>query len=485
MKLAYKISAVCTVVLAVLMMLSFSSLAAFKPSEPADFKAAAAAADKVSLSWKKSTGADYYKIYVKQNGKWKSLKNSTSTKCEISGLTASETYTFAVKSVNKENGRNYLSDGYATVKVKTKSLAATKLTAVAGADYVTLSWEKVPGASGYYVCRKVDGEWLRVKKLGADTLSCEIGKLKSGTTHQFFVRAFAETQTKTVSGPKSNTVKPKTLKANKVKLKVSASNTSSVTLSWSRAADASGYRVYRYVDGKWKTVKTINSRDTLKTVISSLKSDSKYIFSVRAFKNTSAGKLWFVAADEVVATTDPVAKNLKLTRTKNLSKLLSGQSFTLCYNTETSKYGNIPVRIYKNGKNYRLDSKAEEISYTLLNTAGADYVLLSDKKLYAEVPSLLEGATDISEAVASLLPESDWQGKVALAEFGGKKVVCETFTDILKTKSVRYYYRAGELVGIEQYNSAGKIVEKATVTRISDTAAASLFKIPGSYKEML
>jgi len=125
------------------------------------------------------------------------------------------------------------------------------------------------------------------------------------------------------------------------------------------------------------------------------------------------------------------------------------------------------------------------MSYVLLNAAKADYVLLSDKKVYIRVPSALEGATDIKSAVNALLPEKDWNGKVFLSEFGGKKVVCEAYTDILKTKSVRYYYRAGELVGIEQYNSAGKIVERATVTTISEKASASLFKIPSGYKEIL
>lgn len=485
MKLANKIPAILTVIIVMMLMLSFSSSAALKPSKPTGVKAVATASDRVSLTWKKTPGADYYKVYVKKDRKWKSLEKTKTSKYEISGLTAGKTYTFAVRSVNKSGGKNYLCDGYSTAKVKTKGLTAAKLSAVSGADYVTLSWKKVPGATGYYVCQKIDGEWLRVKKLDSGTLTCNIKKLKSKTSYQFFVRAIVSDGERTETGPKSNTVKLKTLKANKVKIKVASADETSVTLAWSKAADASGYCVYRFIDGKWKSVKTVNSRDTLKYTVTSLKSDSKYRFAVRAFKNSSSGKRWFVPSDEVIGTTDPTSKNLTLTRTKKLSKLLKGKSFALFYKTETQKYGSIPVKIYKSGGKYRLESRSNEISYVLINGSKADYVLLPDKKVYMKVPKALHGATDISDAVSALLPEKDWNGKAILAEFGGKKAVCEVYTDILKTKSVRYYYRAGELVGIEQYNSAGKIVERATVSQISNTADSSLFKIPDGYKEIL
>ncbi len=484
MKLTRKITALCTVVLAMLIMLSASASAASKPAKPTGIKAVATAGNKVSLTWKKSAGADYYKVYVKKDGKWKWVKNPETNSCVISGLYASRTYTFAVKSVNKSGNKKYDSDGYASATVKTKALTATKLTFLAGADYVRLSWKKVPGATGYYVYQRLDGEWKKVKTLSAGTLAVYIKQLKTDSTHQFYVRAYTSGDGKKITGPMSNTVKPRTLKANKVKVKVSASDTSSVTLSWSKAADASGYCVYRYVDGKWKSVKTVKSRDTLKTVITSLKSDSKYRFYVRAYKSSSSGKLWFVPSDEVIATTDPTSSNLSLKRTKNLSKILNGNSFTLCYKAETQKYGSIPVKINKNGAKYRLSSRAEEINYVLLNLEKNDYVLLTDKKLYVRVPSSLSRTTDIKSAVDALLPEKDWKGKAVLAEFGGKKVVCEIYTDILKTKSVRYYYRAGELVGLEQYNSKGKIVEKAVVTSFTQTASASLFKVPGGYKEI-
>lgn len=69
MKLTRKITALCTVVLAMLIMLSISASAASKPEKPTGFKAVATAGNKVSLTWEKSAGADYYKIYVKKRRK--------------------------------------------------------------------------------------------------------------------------------------------------------------------------------------------------------------------------------------------------------------------------------------------------------------------------------------------------------------------------------------------------------------------------------
>lgn len=83
------------------------------------------------------------------------------------------------------------------------------------------------------------------------------------------------------------------------------------------------------------------------------------------------------------------------------------------------------------------------------------------------------------------MSEESWTAKATLVEVAGRRLVCETYTDILKTKSVRYYYRAGELVGIEQYNSRGKLTERAIVSQISETVSASLFKIPSGYNEIL
>ena len=83
-----------------------------------------------------------------------------------------------------------------------------------------------------------------------------------------------------------------------------------------------------------------------------------------------------------------------------------------------------------------------------------------------------------------VLHQSNSLGKVALAAFDGKTAVCETYTNTYKTKTVKYYYKAGELIGIEEYNSKNKLEERAYVTSLTTSASSSKFKIPSDYKKV-
>ena len=65
-----------------------------------------------------------------------------------------------------------------------------------------------------------------------------------------------------------------------VKVKASSKN---YTVSWKKPSRAEGYEVQTYKSGKWKTVKTIKSSDTLKCTVSKSKAGSK--FRIRAFAN--------------------------------------------------------------------------------------------------------------------------------------------------------------------------------------------------------
>ncbi len=66
-------------------------------------------------------------------------------------------------------------------------------------------------------------------------------------------------------------------------------NSTDVTLSWNESSDAEGYRIQQYIDGKWKTVKTIKKNSTVTAKISSLKANTSYKFRISAY-NTADGK---------------------------------------------------------------------------------------------------------------------------------------------------------------------------------------------------
>ena len=57
--------------------------------------------DTVKLSWAKVSKATGYKVYKKTDGKWKAIKTVTSNTYTAKDLTASESYSFAVKTYRK------------------------------------------------------------------------------------------------------------------------------------------------------------------------------------------------------------------------------------------------------------------------------------------------------------------------------------------------------------------------------------------------
>lgn len=479
-----KLTALFISVITVMFVLSVSAVAAVRPVKPSFLKAVTVKADSVELKWDKSLAADSYTVYVKKDGKWKSIKSTQERSYTVKKLDAAASYTFAVRSVNKSGGKSYYSKDYTTLKVKTKGVSKTALSAEGGVGTVKLSWNKVAGASGYNIYRKSNGEWKFVKKLtSASTVSYTVRELKYNTTYYFAVRPYSNGNGKRVFGAYSDTVKAKTLRANKVSVNYTLNQDNSLTLRWSKAEGVTGYRVYRYSAGEWKTLLTVNSPDTLETVIASLKSDTKYMYRVRAFAKLAEKTVWYVPSSTLTIVTDPAESDLKLTRTKKLKEKLEGKAFTLSYTTE-SNYGETPVTVSKSGSKYRLDTTVNATKYALLNTSGKTYVLLSKKKAYIEIPEYLSESFSVKASVEDLVPGSKWKGKVTIETFDGKKAVCESYTNSYKTKTLKYYYKAGELIGIEECGSKNKLEEKAVVTSFKTSASSSQFKIPSGYKKV-
>ncbi len=115
--------------------------------------------------------------------------------------------------------------------------------------------------------------------------------------------------------------------------------TSSVKLSWKKAANATGYRVYIYKNNKW--TKVANTTKTTYTV-KDLKSGTTYKFAVKAYNKTYNGTVWADSYKTVSAMTKPgVTSKITATTTENTVKL--------SWKKVTSATG-YRVYIYKNNK---------------------------------------------------------------------------------------------------------------------------------------
>jgi transcriptional regulator CtsR len=189
----------------------------------------------------------------------------------------------------KSNVKSYVYLKVATVK----SVANT-------ATGIKIIWNKVAGAKGYYIYRKLG--------TGGYTL---LKKVTSGTTVSYV-------DTKAVSGKKyTYAVKPyngssvgtyKTVKAcvrlTQPKLKITNTDTAKkskygrANVSWSKVAGAKGYYVYRKLgSGSYKRIATIKSGSTLKYVDKTVLKGKKYTYIIKAYNGScssanSAARQW-------------------------------------------------------------------------------------------------------------------------------------------------------------------------------------------------
>lgn len=486
MKNFRRITATLLCVLMLFSAISVSVSAAVKPGKPTSFTAGSVKANSVTLSWKAGSNANAYRIYQKVNGKWVTYKEVAATSYTVTGLNAQSTYEFGVRSLRKQAGKaTVTSDGYCTLKVKTANLVATKLSATATVNSVKLKWDTVPGAAGYIVYQYISGKWKAIGTPASTKKEGTVKNLTHNTTYRFAIRAYVKINGSVVLGPASNQLSIKTPDRNKSKLTCDAVNASAARLNWTKAVDATGYRIYYYNNGTWKTVKTIMSGKTLTHIVTGLASDTKYNFRVRPFKKVGSSVKWYDWSNTCTVISNPSSKDLKVYRTDKLKNTFNAQNYTFSYKISNKKYGSIPVTIAKAGESYYLSSKVNELEYSLLKNSDGAFIIINERAVYIKVPELLSGAFDLSAAANELLPGEKWSARVTIESFNGKVAVCETFVNPLKTATVKYYYKAGELLGINEYGLGGTLAESATVTSIKNSSTASLFTVPAGYGNIL
>ncbi len=482
MRITRKITAFLLCVLTVFSVLSVSVSAAGKISAPSVAKVTAVTADAARLAWTACKGVSGYRVYRYSDKSWKVIKDTTATSIVISGLKASKDYTFAVKSIKKVNGKYQLSSGYAIAKTKTKDLVATKLSGTAGVDFVSLTWTKVPGASEYEIFVHDGSGWKlankRIKLYG------KVNGLVGDKTYTFAVRALSEGNGKTVKGPVSNYLKLKTGDPNKVTVKCAAVSDSAVKLQWSKANSATGYRVYVYENGSWVNIKDITNANTLTHTVKNLKSDTEYQFRVRAFRKNSSGVTWYQPSTTCKAATNPGIKDVELFRVNNLRDVFASDSYTFSYKISDDSYGFIPVTIAKRGNEYYLRTLVNERPYVLLNKAdGASYILLEENESYIKVPVVVSELFDIRKEMEGFIPSEDWDGTASIVTYNSQKVICETYSNLSTGKTIKYFFKLGKLIGIEESGFLG-VEETAVVNSIAETSEAYLFDIPDNYQKI-
>ena len=146
----------------------------------------------VKISWNKVSGAKKYEVYRKAGSakKWTKVKTTTSASYTDSKVKNGTTYKYMVKALNS---KSKVISTSASAGTSIRCIAAPKLAGVTSAKKgVTFKWNKVSGASGYYVYRKTgSGDYEKIATVkGGKKVSYLDKKAKKGKTYTYTVKAY-------------------------------------------------------------------------------------------------------------------------------------------------------------------------------------------------------------------------------------------------------------------------------------------------------
>ncbi len=144
----------------------------------------------IKVSWGKVSGAKKYEVYRKEGSSksWKKIATTSKTSYTDKKVKNKKNYTYTVKAVNGK-----ILSGFLTSGVTIRCIAAPKLSSVKSSKSgVTFKWNKVSGASGYYVYRKTgSGSYKKIATVkGGSKVSYLDKKAKKGKTYTYTVKAY-------------------------------------------------------------------------------------------------------------------------------------------------------------------------------------------------------------------------------------------------------------------------------------------------------
>lgn len=248
----------------------------------------------VKLTWDPVKNETGYRVYRKTSEGWKKLADTTGTQYTVSGLKAGTKYTFAVKSYAKKNGKTIWAPENTSISTATKPSAVKELKVSTGVTAVTLTWNKVSGATGYRIARynSATKKWITVVSKTTE-LKAKIQDLNGASEYTFSVVPYIATDSGNVWA-KSRTKIDLVTKPAKVTLNKVTAGTKQAVLYWKTVSKATGYEILYSTNSSFKNASkyTVTKQKTQKMTIKKLTKGKTYYFKVRAYKTVDGKKTY-------------------------------------------------------------------------------------------------------------------------------------------------------------------------------------------------
>lgn len=285
----------------------------------------------ITLSWEKVPEAYGYQIARYDNTQDKyvvvgSVKGANTTKFKDSSLADGFTYKYKVRAYYKLKSGNkygtYSSEFSATTisdQVKNVKLATIKKISV------KLTWTAKETVSGYRILRSTGSsqKYTVVKTITkASTNSYIDTKLLCGTKYNYKVQSYTQNADGTITyHDASDAASGTTLPGKTTGLKMSATTSDSITLTWNKQLNVAGYKVYKWnkSTGKWQIIATLKGASKNTYTHKNLTANKAYKYSVIAYYKSGSKTKNTTRSDALTAYTGvkPVSSLKASKRTTN------------------------------------------------------------------------------------------------------------------------------------------------------------------------
>ena len=275
--------------------------------------------DTINVKWQEVKGATGYKVYRKKAGEkdFTALGFVKGTTYRDDSAQVGQEYYYTVRAYVGETSNlgSFDKNGIKGVALPKKPTLKTAESVDFNAIKVT--WEKVDGASGYYVYRKADGEkyFKQIAEVnGNKTFSSTDLSATTGVKYQYTVRAYRNRDGKPYAGSYDSKGVTATACTKSPTIKSGVSTVSDkLKLTWSKVNGATGYNVYRKLenDKSYKLLKTINGNGNVEFTDSGLKCGVKYYYRVNGFRTVDSKNYEGLGSKNYLGLTTPAQPALK------------------------------------------------------------------------------------------------------------------------------------------------------------------------------
>lgn len=240
-------------------------------------------AEGITVKWNSVNGAEKYRVFRSTGDGWVNIIDTDSVSYTDTSVKSGTTYRYTVRCISAD-GKNYTSS-YDKKGKSITYLSRPSVSTVNASSGVTVKWNKITGASGYYIYRKTGSNtYTRIAKItSGSTVSYTdtAVKSKNGTAYLYTVRAYSGSYMSSyMSGRKIVRLTTPSISG------LTNSASKKMTVTWNKNSSASGYQI-RYVTGSTGKTVTVSGASTVKKVISGLTKGKTYKVAVRSYKKVS------------------------------------------------------------------------------------------------------------------------------------------------------------------------------------------------------